>query len=109
VAQTVNTDDPVQTVITYYRFLAQGDVAAAAELMRDGPGAWGSAFAGPVAEGRVAVKRAEVLSIDAYQRQATVAVELEATTDQPAAKQHYIVNWQLARGPAGWRLAAATP
>jgi LysM repeat protein len=106
-AQTGGTSDPVQTVTTYYQLLGQGDFAGAAELLRDGPRSWRDVSGGIVPEGRLAVRRAEVLSIDRYERQATLVVDLEVTVDSRMPPQRFVVNWQLARGPDGWRLASA--
>jgi nucleoid-associated protein YgaU len=105
--QPVGTSDPVQTVATYYQLLGQGDVAGAAELMRDGPRSVREASGGQLPRGRSAVRQAKVLHMDPYQRQASVTVDLEVTVDSRTPPQQVVVTWQLARGPQGWRLAAA--
>jgi LysM repeat protein len=105
--QAIGTTEPVQAVRSYYQLLGQGDLAGAAEMMRDGPGSLTQASLPPTPEGRAAVQRAQVLNMDAYERQATVAVELEVTVDSRTPSQRYLVHWQLARGPEGWRLARA--
>jgi LysM domain len=105
-AQTVGANTPVRTVATYYQLLAQGDFAGAAELMRDGPLAWREASARQMSESRLTVRRATVLSMDPYEREATVVVELEAGAES-GTPQRVLVTWQLARGPEGWRLVSA--
>jgi LysM repeat protein len=103
--QSVDAPDAVRTVMSYYELIDEGDAAGAAELMRDGPRA---APALPeFGSFRLAVQHAEVLVVDPDERHATVAVELEATDEARAPAHRYVVHWQLARGPDGWRLAAA--
>jgi hypothetical protein len=101
------TDDPVQTVATYYQLLDREDVTGAAALMRDGPRSWREAADSEVQRGRFAIRQAKVLHMDPSQLQATVAVDLEVTVDARTSPRRYMVTWQLTRGPQGWRLVSA--
>ncbi|HEV2123102.1 MAG TPA: hypothetical protein VGW38_10055, partial [Chloroflexota bacterium] len=99
---------PAGAVLAFYGALERGDLDTAAAL-------WSPRMKAqyPPAQfvyerfrltHEVAVRRAEVISVDQAAGRAVVAVDLIEISGDPPATYHWVGTWEMTLGPAGWLL-----